>query len=102
MHNHPIPSLTHSRVTQILAEMHLENYAPQEPAEAAHEEEVAGTNVVVDETSSRFVAAFQAAVAGLKKHHLSRFPTQAEFAIRGLQWLAGRCVLLLRLLRCAC
>lgn len=59
--------------------MHLENYAPK--GEAAPN---------VDETSSRFVAAFQGAVAGLKKHHLSRFPTQAEFAIRGLQWLAGR------------
>lgn len=64
--------------------MHLENYAPKGDAPAAP----GG----VDETSSRFVASFQTAVAGLRKHHLSRFPTQAEFALRGLQWLAGRCV----------
>jgi hypothetical protein len=69
----------------ILAEMHLENYAPgrQEQQKQQDSDGQGGGG------NSRFITAFQTAVTGLRRHHLSKFPTQADFVSRAFKWLTG-------------
>jgi hypothetical protein len=74
----------------ILAEMHLENYAPgrqQQQRQAQQHEDSDGQG---GEGNSRFITAFQTAVTGLRKHHFSKFPIQADFVTRAFKWLTSR------------
>jgi hypothetical protein len=63
-------------ICQILANMHLENYAP--------------TGVELGEECSRFITEMNEALVAIKRNHLSRFPPSADFTIRGMRWLARR------------
>jgi hypothetical protein len=69
---------------QILAEMHLENYAPSEGPRVA-------SPAMGEEECSRFVASFTDALALVKKNHLGRFPQTSPFVQRSFKWLTARC-----------
>jgi len=76
-----------------LAEMHLENYAPgkQQQQRLEEQQQLQGdSDGQGGGGNSRFITAFQTAVTGLRKHHLSKFPMQADFVLRAFEWLTGR------------
>ena len=58
---------------QIMAEMHLENYAPKTEQEQGPDD------------CSRFLASLQTAIDAIRKNHLNRFPQNSEFVMRGFK-----------------